>query len=273
MPPVHRRTVLQALPAALAPWAAAGLGLAPSPSRAQAQAQTQGTHPDNAAQRISALWQRYRQGVETEQETVNLLLNSATGSERKRLQRSVRYRPDGFVCLVRFAEPALDKGLTLLIDQQGRSTQMWLRMPSWGQARRVAADREARSFGGTDLSFEDNRQLLGEAVADWAWRTLDDGRIEASQARMPSGYGRRLLRLGADGLLHEIQYLDTQGRLLKTQQLERLSLQGERWRADAMRVDVSPGTPDARRTELEVVSRQFGLPELTEAWFQRQVQA
>jgi len=221
---------------------------------------------------VQALWARYRAGTETEQEQLSLRIErEGAAPELKRLQRSIRFRPDGgFLVLVRFAEPALDKGLSLLIDRSSsQGTQMWLRMPSWSQARRIAGEREARSFGGTDLTFEDNRQLLGEATADWSYRTLPDGRIEALP-KAASAYSRRLLRLSPEGALAQIEYFDPQGRLLKTQTHEGLSTDAQgRWRARTVRVQQHQ---EARRSVFEVERREFGL-NLPEAWFHQQLAA
>ncbi|MBB5204941.1 hypothetical protein HNQ51_002260 [Inhella inkyongensis] len=227
---------------------------------------------EDAAARAEALWTRYRQGVQTEQEWVRVRIERAgQAPELKRLQRSIRYRADGgFLVLVRFAEPALDQGLTLLIDRSASSQAMWLRMPSWPQARRIAGDREARSFGGTDLSFEDNRLLLGEAPSDWSYRTLPDGRLEASpkSAGVNSAYGRRLLRLNTEGALAQIEYFDPNGRLLKTQTHEGLKVEANgRWRAQGIRVQHAQGS-----SHFEIERREFGAA-LPEAWFQAQLSA
>ncbi|MBH9552710.1 outer membrane lipoprotein-sorting protein [Inhella gelatinilytica] len=227
---------------------------------------------DDALGTVRDLWARYRLGVETEQETVRVRVErEGQAPELKRLQRSLRFRPDGgFIVLVRFLEPALDKGLSLLIEQSpGKPALMALRMPSWPQARRIAGDREARSFGGTDLTFEDNRQLLGEAVADWQYRALEGGRIEAQpRAGTASGYGRRVLQVTAEGGLAQVDYFDAAGRWLKTQRQDGLQVgPGGRWRADRVVVSVAGG-----RSLFEVEQRQFGL-NLTEAWFQAQLAA
>lgn len=239
------------------------LGLLAWPSLAQAS---------DASAAVQGLWARYRAGSETEQEHLSLRIEREGATpERKRLQRSIRFRPDGgFLVLVRFSEPALDQGLSLLIDRSAaHGTQMWLRMPSWPQARRIAAEREARSFGGTDLNFEDNRQLLGEATADWSYRQLSEGRIEALP-KAASAYGRRLLSLSAEGALAQIEYFDPQGRLLKTQTHEGLTTDAHgRWRARVLRVQQHQ---EARRSVFEVEQREFGA-KLPEAWFHQQLAA
>jgi hypothetical protein len=231
---------------------------------------------DDATARAEGLWARYRQGVQTEQEWVRVRIERAgQAPEVKRLQRSIRYRADGgFLVLVRFAEPALDQGLTLLIDRNASnntsSNAMWLRMPSWPQARRIAGDREARSFGGTDLTFEDNRLLLGESSADWRYQQLPDGRLEATpkSASLNSAYGRRLLRLNAEGALAQVEYLAPDGRLLKTQTHEGLKVEPNgRWRAQAIQVQQPQGS-----SRFEIERREFGAA-LPEAWFQAQLSA
>ncbi len=215
-----------------------------------------------AAQHMALAWAHYRQGVSTEQEHMQVrVTRPGQAPEVKTLTRWCRLSPEGDKVLVRFSAPAADKGLGLLIVRAPqRDTQMWMRQPSWTQARRIAADREGRPFGGTDLSFEDNRQLLGEAVADFQYRILaQEGSgwlIEAlPREGVTSAYGMRHIRLTPQHAVAEIRYFDRQMRPLKTQRHDGLDVApGGRWRARSITIDHHQ---DPSQTVLEVVQRQL----------------
>lgn len=230
----------------------------------------------NASALVTEAWARYRNGVGTEQEQVRVRVSrGAQVAETKTLTRWTRFQDQGERVLIKFSEPAADRGLGLLIAHDGeRSSQMWLRMPSWGQARKIAGDREARYFGGTDLSFEDNRQLLGEAVADFSYRLLrsdaNGWQIEATPREAgsggvisgtTSGYGKRLMQLAPTYAVTEIQYFDRNNALIKVQRNEDITVEPSgRWRAGRIAVD---NTQEGSRSVFEITARRIGavLPE------------
>lgn len=240
-----------------------GAQLPATSARAQAPSEAE------AAALVADSWSRYRKGVTTEQELVRLQITRAGQPvETKRLSRWTQFAEQGERVSIRFAEPAADRGQGLLILQErGAATptaaQMWLRMPSWPQARRITGDREGRYFGGTDLSFEDNRQLLGEHTPAFRYRVLQaeagSWQIEAlPRDPASSSYGRRVLTLSRPSLaITEIQYFDRQGALIKTQRHEALQLDGTRWRAQVVSVD---NVQERSRTVLTIEQRRLNEP-------------
>lgn len=220
---------------------------------------------NDPAQLIAQSWSRYRSGVQTELEQIQVRVERPQRPpELKSLVRWTRFSSEGDKVKVQFKEPALDKGLGLLVLQPPRSAgtpaQMWLRMPSWTQARRLSGDRESRYFGGTDLTFEDNRQLLGEAVADFDYQTLSaepsGWRIEARpKATVHSGYGKRIIQLTSALAVERIDYHDPQGRLLKVQRHPQLQVDASgRWRPLQVVID---NLQEDRRTVIDITQRQF----------------
>jgi hypothetical protein len=268
IPFIPRRVFVQALALVLA--CASPLAPAqPAPS------------PDtlSPAEHVARAWALYRQGVSTEEEHMQVQVTRAgQPPDTKTLTRWSRLSAEGDKVVVRFSAPAADRGLGLLIlsprkattasegSGTGTAAQVWLRQPSWTQARRIAADREGRPFGDTDLSFEDNRLLLGENTADFHYRLLDTSAqgwwIEARpRDGVVSAYGMRHLLVTPQHAVAEIRGFDRQMVLLKTQRHDRLEQEPTgRWRARLITVtqhqdrsqtvlDVSqrklnPGTPD-----------------------------
>lgn len=225
--------------------------------------------PD-AAQLIAQSRERLRAGVSTEEEQVLVRVQrSGHDTEDKRLTRLTRYTSGGEQVLIRFKEPSADRGLALLIQREAGQSQMWLRMPSWPQGRRIAADRETRYFGGTDLTFEDSRQLLGEALADFSYQLLradaNGWLIEATpKPGVTSGYAKRRLQLTPALALSEVQYLGESGQVLKTQRHERIQLDASgRWRVDKVTVS---NPAQGSTSVFEIEARKLGLP-LTDRQF------
>lgn len=220
---------------------------------------------DDAHQRVAQAWSLYRQGVSTEQEQVTVQVQRPDQpTDTKQLTRWTRFSDQGDRVLIKFQAPSSDRGLGLLIQRDAqRNTQMWLRQPSWPQARKVAADRDSRYFGGTDLSYEDNRQLLGEAVADFHYRHLPPQGpgwlVEATPREgTTSAYGKRWIRLTPTHAVADIQYFDRQGRLLKTQRHDQIQQDAQgRWRADRVVVD---NLQERSQTLLSIQERRLGHP-------------
>ncbi|RUP32165.1 MAG: outer membrane lipoprotein-sorting protein [Curvibacter sp.] len=220
---------------------------------------------NDPAQLIGQSWSLYRSGVQTELEQIQVRVERPQRPpEMKSLVRWTRFSSEGDKVRVQFKEPALDKGLGLLVLQPARSAgtpaQMWLRMPSWTQARRLSGDRESRYFGGTDLTFEDNRQLLGEAVGDFDYQMLSaepsGWRIEARpKSSVHSGYGKRIIQLTSALAVERIDYHDLQGRLLKVQRHPQLQVDASgRWRPLQVVID---NLQEDRCTVIDITQRQF----------------
>ncbi len=215
--------------------------------------------PD-AKELVSKAWHNYRQHSDTEQENIRILLEKNGQRSEKNVTRWTRFLTDGEKVLIRFEAPAADKGLALLIHNEGSQKQMWLKMPSWGKERRIAAHREAQYFAGTDLTFEDNKLLVGEQTADFNYQIVSTNpegwQIEAvAAAHVVSAYGKRRIWLTKDLAISKIEFYDPEHQLIKT--LTNLFLQVDaegRWRANSIEV---VNHQDQSRSVFEIRQRQF----------------
>jgi hypothetical protein len=229
-------------------------------------AQTLASDSD-AAGLIADSWTRFRHGLGNEQEHIKVRVERTNqAAEVKELTRWTRFDPKGDRVMIKFTQPAADRGLALLIARESggssSASNMWLRMPSWEQARRIASDRESRYFGGTDLTFEDNRQLMGEAVSDFSYRMLKADStgwlIEAlPKAAANSGYGKRVVQLSSQKAVVQIQYFDSSNSLVKTQQHDGVVVEPSgRWRANVIAVT---NHKEGSRSRFEITARQLGV--------------
>ena len=194
---------------------------------------------------VTETWARYR-SVKTEREESEILIVStppAAGFSRaeteamarearsgvihKRAVRHVLYAPDGHDKIhLLFSLPPDDAGLGLLVWRQTDNAQddMWLFMPGYRAVRRVPVSSKQR-LAGTDLLYEDVRELAGERTDRFIYKTVAtesvDGRSADVVSATPkpdttSAYSTRKIWIDKEWLFPlKVEFNDTQGKLWK----------------------------------------------------------
>lgn len=199
----------------------------------------------DAAALISDTWARYR-SVKTEREESEILIVSApqaagysrveteamasavrSGVIHKRAVRHVLYaadRQDKIHLL--FSLPPEDAGLGFLVWRQADTAQddMWLFMPGYRAVRRIPVSSKQR-LAGTDLLYEDVRELAGERTDRFTYKTVAtesvDGRaadvISATpKADTVSAYSSRKVWIDKEWLFPlKVEFYDAQDKLWK----------------------------------------------------------
>jgi hypothetical protein len=155
---------------------------------------------------IAETWTRYR-SVKTEREESEILIVStppAAGFSRaeseamarearpgvihKRAVRHVLYAADGHDKIhMLFSLPPDDAGLGLLVWRQTDNAQddMWLFMPGYRAVRRVPVSSRQR-LAGTDLLYEDVRELAGERTDRFTYKIVAAESIDGRAADVVS---------------------------------------------------------------------------------------
>jgi hypothetical protein len=151
-----------------------------------------------------------------------------SGVIHKRAVRHVLYAADRHDKIhLLFSLPADDAGLGLLVWRQTENTQddMWLFMPGYRAVRRIPVSSKQR-LAGTDLLYEDVRELAGERTDRFAYKTVGtetiDGRaadvVNATpKANTESAYSSR--KVWVDKEWHfplKVEFYDAGGKLWKT---------------------------------------------------------
>jgi hypothetical protein len=211
---------------------------------------------------IKKSWQLYRSQTTAESEQMDLTITRlGEAAQHKKLQRWTRYLADGEQVVIKFDTPTADRGLGLWIDGTDRQQQqLWLKMPSWYQPRRISATAEQQYFADTDFTFEDHRQLTGEDTSKFQYRLLatsNSGWWLEALPRDPttSGYGRREIWLNADFAISQIHYFDQQGQLVKSQKNQLLQhYDNGAWRANRIEVE---NMQQQRISVFQIVERRF----------------
>ena len=194
---------------------------------------------------ISETWTRYR-SVKTEREESEILIVSApqaasytraetealvretpSGVIHKRAVRHVLYAPDHHDKIhLLFSLPPDDAGLGLLVWRQTDNAQddMWLFMPGYRAVRRVPVSSKQR-LAGTDLLYEDVRELAGERTDRFTYKTVTtesvDGRAAEVISAMPkadtvSAYSSRKIWVDKEWLFPlKVEFYDAGGSLWK----------------------------------------------------------
>ncbi len=218
----------------------------------------------DARSAVAHAWQLYQSSVQTEQELIEVRVSQAGQAlPTKLLWRRIRFGDQGQRVSVKFVEPIADLGLALLIERNvSAPDQIWLRLPSWTSARKVAGNRETRYFADTAFTFEDNKQLIGEQTALFDYRYVSRGPAGAvisatPKAGVTSGYSRCDITLNAQGVPQRIAYFDDRSQPLKTLSFEDLNQTAQgRWRADRIVVRQR----DGGQTVLTVRKRVLNAP-------------
>ncbi|MGD0949382.1 MAG: outer membrane lipoprotein-sorting protein [Candidatus Binatia bacterium] len=194
---------------------------------------------------ISDTWARYR-SVKTEREESEILIVSApqaagfsraeteamaregrTGVIHKRAVRHVLYAPDHHDKIhLLFSLPPDDAGLGVLVWRQTDKAQddMWLFMPGYRAVRRIPASSNQR-LAGTDLLYEDVRELAGERTDRFTYKTVATESIEGRATEVISAtpkpdtataYGSRKSWIDKEWLFPlKIEFYDPSGKLWK----------------------------------------------------------
>jgi outer membrane lipoprotein-sorting protein len=194
---------------------------------------------------ITDTWARYR-SVKTEREESEILIVTAPpaaaflrpeaeamtrearpGVIHKRAVRHVLYAADHHDKIhLLFSLPPDDAGLGLLVWRQTDNTQddMWLFMPGYRAVRRIPVSSKQR-LAGTDLLYEDVRELAGERTDRFTYKTvgaeLVDGRIGVVVSATPkadtvSAYSSRKIWVDKEWLFPlKVEFYDASGSLWK----------------------------------------------------------
>lgn len=194
---------------------------------------------------ITETWTRYR-SVKTEREESEILIVSApqaagysradteamvrearSGVIHKRAVRHVLYAPDRHDKIhLLFSLPPDDAGLGLLVWRQTDTAQddMWLFMPGYRAVRRIPVSSKQR-LAGTDLLYEDVRELAGERTDRFTYKTVGtesvDGRAADVVSATPkadtvTAYSSRKVWIDKDWLFPlKVEFYDAGGKLWK----------------------------------------------------------
>jgi hypothetical protein len=194
---------------------------------------------------VTDTWTRYR-SVKSEREESEILVVSAplaaaytradtetmvregrSGVIHKRAVRHVLYgaeRLDKIHML--FSLPADDAGLGFLVWRQANAAQddMWLFMPGYRAVRRIPVSSKQR-LAGTDLLYEDVRELAGERTDRFTYKTVGSETIDGRAADVVSAtpkadtvtaYGSRKVWIDKEWLFPlKVEFYDASGKLWK----------------------------------------------------------
>jgi outer membrane lipoprotein-sorting protein len=197
-----------------------------------------------AEQVVAKSWKLYRQAKD-EKELVDLTVAYKDGrKEEKSLTRWLRYDDKGEdKVTIKFSKPAMDDGLGLLTWRHAdKDDDQWLKLPSMERVRRISTAEQDKYFAGTDLTYEDTRQLMGERTRDFSYRIIKHDnqgwQIEAIPKQgIASGYGKRVMRFTDKYACTTIEYFGKDSKLLKIQQNSSITFAGNgQWRPEKIEI-------------------------------------
>ncbi len=217
---------------------------------------------ENPAEKLIAKsWELYRQ-TGNEKEQVAIAMDYYDGrKEEKALTRWTLYdKSSKDKTTTVFSKPAADNGLGMLIWRNQSGDEQWLKLPSLTNVRKISVSDQGKYFGGTDITFEDARQLIGERVKDFNYRlSKDRGEIKTIEALPKPGietaYGKRMIDINSKLSIVKIDFFDKNGQLIKTLTNENITVnKNGLWRADKMIID---NKLLKRKTLMTITDRQL----------------
>ncbi|MDR0663764.1 MAG: outer membrane lipoprotein-sorting protein [Spirochaetaceae bacterium] len=111
---------------------------------------------------------RDRIEADTVQSQSTMVLTAKNGSKTERtINQYSKDGPKGSRTIVEFLSPASVKGTRFLtVENGGGGEDRWIYLPELNRVRRIAAQEGARSFVGTDLSYDDISSADRDAEKD-----------------------------------------------------------------------------------------------------------
>jgi outer membrane lipoprotein-sorting protein len=193
---------------------------------------------------VNETWSRYR-SVKTEREESEILIVSSpqasysraetealvregrNGVIHKRAVRHVLYATDGHDKIhLLFSLPADEAGLGVLVWRRsgGAPDDMWLFMPGYRAVRRIPVSSKQR-LAGTNLLYEDVRELAGERTDRYRYETIATESVEGRTATVVqatakggtvTAYGSRKMWIDEEWRFPlQVEFYDTSGELWK----------------------------------------------------------
>lgn len=198
----------------------------------------------------------------TQEDAETMVRQGGRGITHKRAARRAIYAPDRRDKIhVGFSLPAEDQGTGYLVWRELGETadKQWLYMPALRKVRRVPVSSSS-TFVGTNLSYEDVRELAGENVDRYIYEhvgseTFDEEECDVVTARpgpkTTSTYASRKLWIDRKrAFTLQIEYFDKRGVAVK--RLHNVAVH-----------QIKPGVHRAGLTEM----RDLSLNEATLIWF------
>ena len=139
--------------------------------------------------------------------------------------------------LIVFRQPASVKDTRFLqIVNKDRANDKWIYMPALRTTRRIASSDGAKSFMGTDASYddletrkidEDTHELLGtETVGSYTCHKVESAPVNAKSSQ----YLKRISYIDKETAIPvKVEMYDKKGALLKVLEIEKLEKQGAYW--------------------------------------------
>jgi hypothetical protein len=200
---------------------------------------------DNCKNIIQQSWDKYRNITSEYEKADILILHDDDRKEEKEIVRWTLFDSFGNdKILTKFIKPIRDNGLALLIwRNENRGDDQWLKLPSMKQARRISISDESKYFAGTDITYEDSRQLTGERVDDFSYRSLGNNTeysiIEAEpKPGIESAYRKRIIYINnSNYAISKIEYFNSNNEISKIQNHDKIIiLETGAWRIDYLEI-------------------------------------
>ncbi len=173
--------------------------------------------------------------VETSVQKMVLIANDRSGGQRTmNAEMFWRIDKDGFSnVMIKISAPRDLSGSSYLVLEKSERDDMFMYLPAVQRVRRIVGNMKTKPLWGTDLSYEDVKQLQGVALAGTLTRQ-DDGKIAGRDAYViqtvydsaeESAYGRVVTNIDkATCMPLQVDFFDQEGMAVKTLEIKHETL-------------------------------------------------
>jgi outer membrane lipoprotein-sorting protein len=204
----------------------------------------------------------------TTQKTISeMILIDEEGNEevRKMIMFSQEGEDEKNSTLVRFLSPKSVKGVTLLNIDDGE--KIYLYMPAYGKARRIAGSSKGDEFMGTGLSYEDMNMNYEDK--DYEKKLLEETESEYIVEVLPSGedisYKKIILTVDKEKFYtKEVEFYDMSENLTKTLEIAKIKID-DKGKITPMEI-VFTDTEENKKTKIVIKEMEYNV-ELSSDFF------
>ena len=204
----------------------------------------------------------------TTQKTISeMILIDEEGNEevREMIMFSQEGEDEKRSTLVRFLSPKSVKGVTLLNIDDGE--KIYLYMPAYGKARRIAGSSKGDEFMGTGLSYEDMNMNYEDK--DYEKKLLEETESVYIVEVLPSGedisYKKIILTVDKEKFFtKEVEFYDMSENLTKTLEIAKIKID-DKGKITPMEI-VFTDTEENKKTKIVIKEMEYNV-ELSSSFF------
>jgi len=170
---------------------------------------------------IKECFDRFR-SISMEREIILIEIKSGGAVKKKQLKRWTEFKGDQERVSIEFLAPETEKGTRLRIDRSpGKKDLIRIKKRSMIK-RTISGERKSLSFAGTDFTYQDTCQMMGERISNYEYKVIGENQRRWLIEALPKDpeeafYEKRVFHILKEGyVIGQVSYYQ-EGQLTKEQ--------------------------------------------------------